>query len=49
MSLHVEKIEKNREGDKINQKGISGDLSPREYFINVSKKYNYGYLFILGS
>jgi hypothetical protein len=39
-SLHVDLSEKKGLGDKLHQKGKRGDLNPREYFINISKKYN---------
>jgi hypothetical protein len=40
-------IKQKQTGGELHRKGKRGDLSPREYFINISEKYNYGYLFIL--
>jgi hypothetical protein len=37
-SLCVDILDEKRQGDNSTEKGKRGDLSPREYFINISKK-----------
>lgn len=40
-------LDEKRQGAKLHRKGKRGDLSPREYIINIFEKSNVGYLFIL--